>query len=507
MNLEKTTSALKYTLLFKSIGQICSIAATILLVRALSEHDYGIYNLLYSLIGLIGTIASLGLYNTLQRFIPEYFENGEFSTAQTLFRTASLLRLITDIVVLGLIMIFWQSISPLLKITAYKNYFLLFSAVVILHQQRSMIEICLTSHFLHKYTKAFGILFSAFRICGYGTMILLEKNLWWAISIDIVAYALIFTLLKILYHKKIPLSGGKWKFTPDVEKKRLKKYALLYNFNNTGTGFLNADFDNFIIVMILNPAAVGAYSFFSLLSIQITSLLPIRYLKDVIMPAFFAYTSSSGPKDRSNLLFQWLVKTNFIFALPCLFFIILFSQDLIRFCFDGKFIEYTPILSVMFSFSVINSIPVGIVAQYRERADIVLYSKIFSIYNLVADVVLISFFGIWGAAVATGSAILAKNCFIWFFVRQDANFCGMSPFFIKILLFWLSIALITQMLLQSVPLPIPLELILGILIFSIAFFLQFRLDYYSLTEKKALAQAALGNPRLNLVLKALSILS
>jgi len=63
----KATSAVKYTLIFKTLGQISGFIATVLLVRALSENDYGVYNLLYSVIGLIGMVASLGVGNALQR--------------------------------------------------------------------------------------------------------------------------------------------------------------------------------------------------------------------------------------------------------------------------------------------------------------------------------------------------------------------------------------------------------------------------------------------------------
>jgi len=223
---EKTTNAIKYTFIFKSLGQICGIMATILLVRALSENDYGIYNLLYSIIGLIGTIASLGIGNTLQRYIPEYYQKGEFKVAHNLFRMSSAIRLLADAAVLGFILLFWQEIAPVLKIDQYKSFFMLFTLVIIVYQQRNILEICLSSYFLHKYSKSISVLFSMIKALGYGLIVIFEKNLWYAIIIDFSANFVVFALFQMVYFNKIPVTGGSIEKFSTQEKKRVARYAL-----------------------------------------------------------------------------------------------------------------------------------------------------------------------------------------------------------------------------------------------------------------------------------------
>ena len=97
----KGLSATKYTLVFRIMAQAVGIAVTIFLVRVLSEHDYGVYNLLYSLIALIGVVFSFGIGNTLQRYIPEYYSKGEFRIANNLYRATSIIRLFSNVVILG----------------------------------------------------------------------------------------------------------------------------------------------------------------------------------------------------------------------------------------------------------------------------------------------------------------------------------------------------------------------------------------------------------------------
>ena len=503
---EKTTNAIKHTLIFKSLGQIAGIIATILLVRALSENEYGVYNLLYSIIGLIGTVASLGIGNTLQRYIPEYYQKREFKVAHNLFKITSVIRLIADTAILGFILIFWQEIAPILKITEYKSFFLLFSLVIVLYQQRGILEICLSSYFLHKHSKPITVLFSIIKAAGYGLIIIFEKNLWYVIIIDLSANITVFALFQVVYFKKIPISTGSMETLSIQEKKRVRRYSIFYNFNDSGVGLLNANFDNFIIVMFLNPAAVGAYSFCVQLSIQITSILPLKYLKDVIKPAFFSIATSSKDTTTTTHLFQSLVKINSIFSIPCFFFLLLYSDDMISFFFNNKFIEYASVLTGIFFFAMLNSFPFGTMAQLQEKADIILYSKIFAIYNLIADVVLIKLFGIWGAVFATGTATMGKNGFIWYFVRKEANFKGMGTFFLKILIFWATISIIICSLKPILPSTALFQLLFGVLIFTAAFLIQFKCNYFKEYEKKIFTDLSNKNRLIKNTLKTFSLL-
>ena len=84
------------------------------------------------------------------------------------------------------------------------------------------------------------------------------------------------------------------------------------------------------------------------------------------------------------------------------------------------------------------SFPIGLVLQSIEKVQILLYSKIFAIYNLVADLLLINSYGVIGIALATGSAVLFKNIFCYLFARKYtgliADFKGLAIIFINSLL-------------------------------------------------------------------------
>ena len=435
---QKAIKATKYSILYRSLAKIIGGVTLIVLVRLLPKHDYGVYNLLYSFIALLGMVLSLGISNTLVRFIPEYYSRGEFNLANNLYWSASLFRLISNVVFLSIVLLLWEYMGPLLKIADYKNYFQLFTLVILLHMQRGILEACLNSYFLQKYSQGLSVVFVLIKGVGYGIALLLQWDLWIVLLIDLLAYVVVFTLLQLIYLKKIPRQGGKNRCFPKEEKKRLKRYAFFYNFNDAGVGLLDADFDNFILVIFLNPAVVGGYAFCQRILRMGGRLLPINYLFDIIRPLFFVgNTARKTEQTRKN--FQLLIKTTYIFSFPLFLLFLLLSKELVMIAFDGKFIEYCPVLICLSFFQLVNAfgIPVGLVAQLQERADVIFYSKIFAVYNLLADIVFINFWGIWGAVLATGTAVLAKNLFIWFFVRQEADFSGTGKFFVRMIGGWL----------------------------------------------------------------------
>ncbi len=257
--------------------------------------------------------------------------------------------------------------------------------------------------------------------------------------------------------------------------------------------------------MYLNPVAVGAYAFCQRVTRMIQRLIPVNYLLDVIRPAFFSLGSVTNTAQ-INQFYQSLIKINYLFNIPIFCFIAIFGEELIRILFGGKFLEYCHVLTVVYFFSIINAfeMPVGLVAQLKEKADIILYSKVFAVYNLIADILLIKYFGIWGAVVATGTAVLGKNIFIWYFVRKEASFKGMGEYFVKSIIFWMCISGMVFSLKYHISNYLIL-LIIGSIIFFICFGLQFRFNLFTQHEKEAFELIANKNKKLNYIAKFMRI--
>jgi O-antigen/teichoic acid export membrane protein len=151
-------------------------------------------------------------------------------------------------------------------------------------------------------------------------------------------------------------------------------------------------------------------------------LMPVRLFENVIRPLFFAV----APNDADSKIpryFTLLLNMNLMLQWPVLAFCVTYHAELIQVVFGSKFIEDSWLLAVVVALASMNviDVPVTLVAQYEEKAGIILASKLFGVYNIIVMVVLLPVLGLYGAAIATGSAQALKSVFIWWHVRRRAR--------------------------------------------------------------------------------------
>lgn len=435
---QKATRGIKTTFVFKSISQISSLFSTLLLVKILNEKDYGVYNIFYSIISVISVFASFGISNVLVRFLPEYYAKNEYILANKLLKHSSIIRMLTNLIVLLIILVFWSYFGGLFKILELKSQFLVFSLIILLHFQQGILIVGFDSKFLQKYSQGVLSLFSFIKLCGYIAASFFDYSLWFVLFVDLICYIIVQLVLRILNEKYLNKNVGKLKSFSSVEKKRIYKYAFFYNFNDMGTNILGPNFDNFILVYYLDLAQVGAYSFFTRIQKIINSVLPIHYFSNVIRPAFFSIHPLEQNK-KINEYFQFMVKLNWLIYIPILFLIGTMGKEFMNIYLNGKYIDYFNVLLIILLFDAIIAFqePLGFVVQLFEKVNIVLYSKIFALYNIIADIFFIQMFGLLGAALATGTAILFKNLYIFYFSKDSINSSELMSNLLILIMIWI----------------------------------------------------------------------
>ncbi|MEO5378945.1 MAG: oligosaccharide flippase family protein [Magnetococcus sp. DMHC-6] len=484
--LDKSLRSAGRLLVLRSLFQPVTLAATILLVRVLSEEAYGVYSLFQSVLSFMGMVASLGIANTLQRFIPEYLARGEFRVAGALYRLAALIRLLVNIVLLFIVLTFWDWVAHFFDLLPYRNLFMIFSLIILLQMQKELIEICLNSYFLHAMTQWGAIVLSGIKVVGYGV------GLWWhwdllaILLVDLFGTLVVFVLLKFLARRYIPSAEGEMSGIATVDKRRFYRYALFYNFNDVGSGVMGDQFDNFFLAAYLDPLSVGVYFFCNRVAENFNKMMPTRYFKEVIKSAFFSMGSAIKTR-RVGRVYQMLAKVNFFYNIIVLSFVLAVGKEMIAVVFGGNYSDHVWILVGILSFQLgigfLKS--VDIIAQLRERADIILYSKGFAVYNILADILLIPLLGIMGAVVATGTTQLLRAGYLWFFVRDCVHFRGMGKVLGLTLIYWLVVAgLVRGMGLWMVSAWV--VLVMGLCMFMLAFIIFLRLNIFNRVEKRVL---------------------
>lgn len=481
---QRARRAVFHTLLLRPPGQIASFVGYVLLVRLLSEAEFGVYNLFYALLPLLAAVASFGLEHTLRRYQPEYLKRGENRVADRLVRRIGLIRLGSNAVVLALLFVTWPSVAPLFDIEGYRSVFVIFAGLALAHFQCSILTIALSSHLLQQHSLGMQALFSITKAALYAV-----AGYVWGIDlvtvflIDLGAYLLLYAGLKYLYTTRADRRSGTADKLPPEDRRRLFKYGIFYNFNDAGTLPLRTRTDNFFIAAYLDPVAVGAYSFCTQLSQTIYRATPLKLLESVVRPLFFSLNYKKNV-ERVHVYFSLLTTFGFVLMVPIFLFVACWHRELVEVVFAGKFLEYAPLLALVFFFAAANSIdiPVTLVAQLKEKAHIILASRIFSLYNIAALLVLIPRMGIAGAMLASGSAQLMKHLFIWWFVRDLAVWRGAWRFIGRTLVAWVPFVALSLAARELLPLQPAVLLTIGVLLWGIAFALYMR--YFALTSEQ-----------------------
>jgi O-antigen/teichoic acid export membrane protein len=485
-----------HALLFCIPSQAAALVSYVVLVRWLPESEYGVYSLLYATVPLIGTLMSFGMENTLGRYQPEYLRKGENRLAYRLSRNIALLRLATTVTFLAAILMFWGAIAPFFDITEYRDHFLLFGLVIITHFQCHILSISLSAHLLQKYSVGLAAIFSVLKLVGYALAFGLQLfTLRAAIVVDLVAYLILFACLQYAYSSKPDHRKGERTALPPEERKRLFRYAAYYSFNDVGTLTLDTHKDNFFIAAMLDKVAVGAYAFAYRFNQILARVSPVYLLESVVQPLFVSLDHHKDP-EKVQRYFSLLMTAAFAVRVPLFAFTAAYHREIVEVLFGGRFLEYSYLLpmTALFAIGFVISVPVTLVAQQQEKAQFVLASKIFGPLGIAGSLALIPVMGVLGAVIAGGTAILMKNLFIWWFVRDLARWHNAVRFTLRASLIWGTFTLAVLLQQPWVAGRPALELATGLVAWLAFFLLQIR-TAVSADERRTVGDLFSGRER------------
>ncbi|HUO67318.1 MAG TPA: lipopolysaccharide biosynthesis protein [Gammaproteobacteria bacterium] len=411
------------TVRFRLISQAATASSYIVLVRGIPTEDFGVLSLLYAFIPAIGTVASLGLVDVLRRYQPDYLRAGKTNAAAWLVRTVAYWRLTTNIVVLSVILLSWDYIAPIFHLTSHRLAFAEFAGIILLYFQSTIMQLALSAQMLHRYAIGSTAVFAVVKLVLYSSFSYAGKlSLDTAILTDTMAYGASFLIMRVVYHRVCLTAEAKAPYRPDrQERKRMLRYGLLNNFDEVGVLFMYSTLDNFFLAAFLSTTAVGIYSFYSNLRQMVQNVMPVFYFSNIVQPMLFSVPFADAGR-KMPAYFSFLINMGLLLQWPTLVFCFAYHHELVQVVFGGKFIDYSWLLPLIMSFGFLNTFsePVYLIAQYRERPGIVLLSKVFLFYNVLAMAVLVPKLGVYGAALAAGTAQLLKNLFIWWYVRDTA---------------------------------------------------------------------------------------
>lgn len=483
------------TATFRALSQIATMLGYVVMVRGMSEHDFGVFHLLYAFIPVVGIMSSFGLEQTLRRYQPEYLRSGNYAGAAWLVRFVASARFAINICVIVIILLAWNLIAPLFKLTPYRVDFVVFCVLLLFLAQSRVLQVTLAAHMLHRFSVGSTLVTSLTKLAAYAFLFSTDRfTLRNAIYAEISAMALTYVSLKWAHYRYCRLQEPLKVQRPAPEdRKRMLRYAFFNQFNDAGTYLLSTRGDNLFIAALMNPIAVGTYSFYVRLNQMVNHILPINLFDNVIQPLFFSIPPDEA-KQRLPRYFSLLLNTNLLLLLPVTAYATLYHADIVTVVFGGKFVESSWLLPLIVCFTTVNIIatPVTLVAQYAERPSIILLSKVFVIYNVVAILALIPIIGVFGAAIAHGTAQLFKNLFIWWHVRATARWTNFGSVVVSSLLIWGCVLAAGFALKVTLELPAILHMALGAMLCAAGWIVYVRSPVLSRSDRDILANVLRG---------------
>lgn len=494
---QRARNALFHTLQFRAISQVATVLSYIVLVRNMQERAFGVYNLFYSFIPVITTLASFGLEQTLRRFQPEYLRTGQSMASAWLVRFVASARFATTLIMVGLVLLAWNLLAPRFNLQGYRADFAIFGVLAILYLQSIVLQLSVSSHMLHHYSIGSVAAISLTKLVAYLAIAAFATlTLRAAILADIAAYGIGYALLVVVQWR---LSAGTAAETPvnpaTIDRKRLGRYALFNHLNDASSLLVYGQTDNLFIGGMLTPVAVAAYAFYGKLTDMITNVVPQRLFDYVIQPLFFSVPSTEADA-RLPRYFTLLIDLNLAVQLPAIAFVTVYHRDIVQLLFAGKYLGYSPLFPLVLTLSIVPnsfSVPISLVAQYHERTALMLASELFGLYQIAAMLILIPAFGLYGAALATGSFNALRNFWIWWRLRRQVRWLNVWGVIVTAVLLWGGVIAGCAALRFLLPrLPVIVHLAIGLLLCGLGLLLFLRSPAISQSDREILANVLHG---------------
>lgn len=434
-------------LVFRTLSGGGNALAIFLLLRLLSEEEYGVYSLFMSILPIAAAVLSMGLASTIQRFLPELVRRREFTLVKRAVLTVLLLRVMSLLVVAVVASLWLDELLAAFSLSQWSMLVLPFAVVIFADFQSRLLRSTLVAFLDMRLATSSQVVFALIKVAGYVISGWQGWSLAVVVWVDVLATVILLCLLAIACWGRLRhLHGPSPRFEP-AERQRLVRYALYYSFNDASGIPMGKSADQLFIGYYLEPVMVAAYAFASTLNKLLLRLTPVRYFIEILRTVFFA-AGNTVSHEMVSERFLLLSKMIWILMLPVYFVVLALYEPLTGWLLAGKYQQFGWVVFTMLGFGLIAAIevPVSLVLQLRERSDLMFFGNFFALYNLLMDWWLIPVLGLAGALVATGSAVCFRMIFWWWFVRKDAPVHRLGCFLVITVVYWSACSVILMVL-------------------------------------------------------------
>lgn len=377
------------------LGLVFSIA----LVRLLSPTQYGVYSGLVVVLGLAGTIATMGLNQSVARYLA-FLQRQDESTSWVAARKIIYIALLLTVIVTAVYSLITPELSLYFsKTTRWTGTFLLAGAWLFLTPLSGVCQGIVQG--LRKYALlAKMLLISKVVMVTFAIGVLyFYRNIdvaiiaWVALSVIMIGWTLSLT------RSKLQSSKGVFKYSTVL------KYTYPLGIAATIT-LVASSADLVVVAGYLNPISLGVYNVAVTISTVLTTLF-VAPLMTTLLPELSSSTREDDISNGMRLAFRFLV----LGVLPGSFLVAATSKQLIDLFSGGKGVYFagTPSLELIAFFYIFYGIQLILVVMFQAIGK-TMYAMIVGVATAATDIgvsmVLVPRIGLLGAASAKVSVAI-----------------------------------------------------------------------------------------------------
>lgn len=410
----------KWIIVCKIAQSLLQFIVGIVCARYLGPSNYGLINYASSVVAFLIPIMKLGFDATL---VKELIENPQ--KEGEILGTSLLLNLISSLISMIGIFLFVSVMNAGEKITiivcALYSLMLIFVAL-------EMIQYWFQYKLLSKYSSVV-MLISYFCVSVYKIFLLMtEKSVYWFSITHSIEYGIVGFLLLFIYFK---LGGQKFVFSKTTAKNLLNssKYYIL-------ASLLVVVFQNVGVIMLSNLSGYEETGFYTS-ALTSASVLQFVYtaITDSYRPLILTAKKESVASYEKNIsgLYSIIV---YLAVAQSLGFTV-FAKLIISILYGSEFSSAVPVLRILVwfvAFSFMGAIRnIWLLAEDKQKYlwKINLFGVV---VNVIANVILIPYFGACGAAIAAFTTQFLMNFVLGFFFEpikknNELMMKGLNPKF------------------------------------------------------------------------------
>jgi len=410
------------------LTKIISFFIPLILIRNLSKTDYGVYSLILSILTVIACLFSFGFEDIFLRYIPEFLSKKKYKRVNNLLFKGSAVRFVSMSVILFLLFTFRETVYILLNSPpVFDKIFILILFFVGINRITFLIGdmFMMACHRRH-HVSVIRLVKESLRLIFFIAVIYFVGGGLYHILLAMVVYSFIdlsiYVVLDIktvcLNYKRCRRNNINVEADGNPEQRRIGRYQLFSILSRGMGAFKNLSADYLIISYYMSVEAVANYSIACFFPRIVKDFSPLTMLSGVLTP-IMVKQYSHGNKVMLKRFFSFFFNINCFLLLPMSAGALIFSDKIIYYIFDPKYMEVLKVVYLLVPVLLIANLadPYYIITNVIEKKEIIFISSVWAVYNLIMCIILIPLYGIMGAAIATGSAGVLNYIYFWVVYR------------------------------------------------------------------------------------------